>query len=119
MKCPHKGCKGQIDTDLIVLHASSYGGSISLVECPKCLRGVKIGSTIKISLSSDIYTGPETTGTWGGTIPAYPVVEKPNPMGYCPHCKSKTHRMERRMNGNSTCENGHIYPSYASLKTKD
>jgi hypothetical protein len=37
--------------------------------------------------------------------------------GYCPHCKSEIISRERRINGNDTCKNGHIFPSSAALKT--
>jgi len=35
--------------------------------------------------------------------------------GYCPICGSKGVSRERRINGNDTCENGHVYPSVDSL----
>lgn len=34
--------------------------------------------------------------------------------GQCPHCRGKVVQRERRLNGNDTCENGHVYPSRAS-----
>lgn len=119
MKCPHDNCNGKIDTGLIEQHAHCYGGSVSLVECPKCRRGVRVGSYVSIKLESEVYEGPATTGTWGGDIPAFPVEqvipEKPNKMGYCPHCQSKVVSRERRINGNDKCENGHVFPSKKSL----
>lgn len=36
--------------------------------------------------------------------------------GYCPHCGAPGKNRERRINGNDTCENGHVYPSKSSLK---
>lgn len=37
-----------------------------------------------------------------------------SPYGYCPHCGSAGKLRERRLNGNDTCENGHVYPSRAA-----
>lgn len=36
--------------------------------------------------------------------------------GYCPHCGSKGVSRERCLDGNDTCENGHIYPSKSALE---
>lgn len=70
MRCPHEGCSGKIEVDLIVRHAESYGGSRSLVLCPKCNKGVTIHSSVKINLTAEPYKGPKTYATWGGDIPA-------------------------------------------------
>lgn len=37
-----------------------------------------------------------------------------SPYGYCPHCGERSVSRERRVNGNDTCEKGHVYPSRAS-----
>lgn len=34
-----------------------------------------------------------------------------NYYGYCPVCMAPGKTRERRINGNDTCENGHVYPS--------
>ncbi len=39
---------------------------------------------------------------------------KEAPYGYCPHCQKPGISRERRLNGNDTCESGHVYPSSAS-----
>lgn len=31
--------------------------------------------------------------------------------GYCPACGARGKQRERRINGNDTCERGHVYPS--------
>lgn len=36
-------------------------------------------------------------------------------MTYCPICQAPTRLTERRPNGNSTCANGHTYPSAEAL----
>lgn len=36
---------------------------------------------------------------------------KPSDYGYCPICGAECLRRERRLNGNDTCKNGHVYPS--------
>jgi hypothetical protein len=36
--------------------------------------------------------------------------------GYCPRCNAPGKDRERRLDGNDTCENGHVYRSKASLK---
>lgn len=38
---------------------------------------------------------------------------------YCPHCDSKVTLRERRPNGNSTCESGHVFPSSAERPSLD
>lgn len=38
------------------------------------------------------------------------------PYGYCPKCRGRGINRERRINGDDTCENGHIYPSKESTK---
>ena len=35
--------------------------------------------------------------------------------GYCPQCGGVGVQRERRIGGNDTCENGHVYPSHLSL----
>jgi len=35
--------------------------------------------------------------------------------GSCPHCGGKVVTRERRLNGNDTCEDGHVYPSKCSI----
>lgn len=40
----------------------------------------------------------------------------PYPYGKCPKCGGKGVTRERRLNGNTTCENGHVYPSRLSVK---
>jgi len=35
--------------------------------------------------------------------------------GYCPTCGARGVQRERRLNGNDTCEQGHIYPSNTRL----
>ena len=35
--------------------------------------------------------------------------------GKCPHCGSPCKERERRPGGNDTCEEGHVYPSSASI----
>lgn len=72
MNCPHTPCTGRIDTDLIRAHAESYGGSRSIVQCPKCKQGVVVHSSIKVMLATEPYRGPATTGSWGEEIPAFP-----------------------------------------------
>lgn len=37
--------------------------------------------------------------------------ETPHPYGYCTQCGSPGLTRERRINGNDTCTNGHVYPS--------
>jgi hypothetical protein len=39
--------------------------------------------------------------------------------GRCPFCGGKCDTRERRLNGNDTCENGHVYPSRAALTGPD
>lgn len=34
--------------------------------------------------------------------------------GYCPHCGASGTTRERRIDGNDTCKNGHVYPSRAA-----
>ena len=34
--------------------------------------------------------------------------------GYCPHCGKPGISRERRINGNDTCSEGHVYPSTQS-----
>lgn len=34
--------------------------------------------------------------------------------GRCPHCGGNVITRERRLNGNDTCEDGHVYPSRCS-----
>tara|TARA_B100000745_G_scaffold82648_1_gene51585 strand:- start:14435 stop:15202 length:768 start_codon:yes stop_codon:yes gene_type:complete len=51
-------------------------------------------------------TGVEPPPTAGVPMSAY---------GFCPHCGLPGHTRERRINGNDTCEGGHIYPSRSSL----
>ena len=70
MKCVHVGCAGVIDTSLIARHAESYGGSICLVSCPKCKKGVRIASSVIVKMEPSRYEGPKTTGSWGDEIPA-------------------------------------------------
>lgn len=70
MKCPHPGCNGRIDTDIIVRHAESYGGSTSTVACGKCGKGVVVTSQVHVKLSAEKYIGPARQGTWGEDIPA-------------------------------------------------
>jgi hypothetical protein len=36
------------------------------------------------------------------------------PYGYCPHCGKAGVSRERRLEGNDTCESGHVYPSRAA-----
>lgn len=38
------------------------------------------------------------------------VETKENPYGFCPQCGAKGVMTERRINGNSKCENGHTFP---------
>lgn len=68
--CPHPNCNGKIDMSLIVRHAESYGGSKSIVECPRCLRGVIVHSSVRIAVDIEPYRGRACSGTWGGDIPA-------------------------------------------------
>jgi len=42
---------------------------------------------------------------------------KPVPYGYCPICFAKGVMMERSMNGNTQCENGHKYKHNTRLNT--
>lgn len=35
--------------------------------------------------------------------------------GRCPHCGGNVVTRERRINGNDTCEDGHVYPSRCSV----
>ncbi len=72
MKCPHNTCNGTIETNTIRAHAESYGGSRSVVQCPKCKQGVVVHSIVKIQLVSEPYHGPATQGSWGEDIPANP-----------------------------------------------
>lgn len=39
-----------------------------------------------------------------------------NSYGFCPHCKAVVVSREKRPYGNDRCQNGHIYPSSASIK---
>ncbi len=39
---------------------------------------------------------------------------KPNVYGLCPHCAAPVVLRERRVNGNDTCANGHVFPSAAT-----
>jgi len=39
-----------------------------------------------------------------------------NPLGYCPHCHKPGNRREKSINGNDTCDGGHVYPSSAALQ---
>jgi len=41
-----------------------------------------------------------------------------NPYGVCPHCGGVVQERERRLNGNDTCENGHVYPSRLSQQVR-
>lgn len=36
-------------------------------------------------------------------------------MSYCPICNAPTHSIEKRIDGNSTCKNGHTYPTANAL----
>lgn len=40
------------------------------------------------------------------------------PYGYCPQCGAKGLIRERRMDGNTRCENGHVYPSKDAVTNK-
>ena len=40
-----------------------------------------------------------------------PEPELPKGYGVCPTCKRPSISRERRIDGNDTCENGHVYPS--------
>lgn len=42
---------------------------------------------------------------------AIPVID----YGRCPHCGGNVVTRERRINGNDTCEDGHVYPSRSSI----
>jgi len=44
-------------------------------------------------------------------------LEARSPYGYCPHCHKPGVSRERRINGNDTCESGHVYPSQTSINT--
>jgi hypothetical protein len=35
--------------------------------------------------------------------------------GRCPHCGASCRVRERRLGGNDTCYNGHVYPSSAAI----
>jgi hypothetical protein len=35
--------------------------------------------------------------------------------GTCPHCGAWVVNRERRLDGNDTCENGHVFPSKATI----
>lgn len=37
------------------------------------------------------------------------------PYGYCPHCGAPGKTREKRINGNDTCDNGHVYPSRSAV----
>lgn len=41
-----------------------------------------------------------------------------NPLGYCPTCGAPGVERERRLNGNDTCKNGHVYPSKDARKER-
>ena len=41
---------------------------------------------------------------------------KEPPYGYCPICGAIGVLRERRLNGNDTCENGHVYASRDAVK---
>lgn len=52
----------------------------------------------KMLLENDIEKRPSTEET----LSAY---------GYCPHCGNPGINRERRIDGNDTCSEGHVYPS--------
>jgi hypothetical protein len=39
------------------------------------------------------------------------IVKKPSYYGHCPICGARVKTRERRINGNDTCMNGHVFPS--------
>lgn len=60
--------------------------------------GKQLGKTFRKSTQETIYT-------------AMPVLS----YGRCPHCGGNVVTRERRINGNDTCEDGHVYPSKCSI----
>lgn len=46
------------------------------------------------------------------------VKDEPDRYGRCPHCGARCKRRERRLNGNDTCEAGHVYPSKSAVHEK-
>lgn len=44
-------------------------------------------------------------------LPTEPEKEVGGQYGFCPHCGKAGGSRERRLNGNDTCANGHVYPS--------
>lgn len=45
-----------------------------------------------------------------------PVEDRPeNPYGRCPHCDAPGVEKDRSPDGNTKCENGHVYPSKAAV----
>ena len=52
----------------------------------------------------------------GATAPFYEVNMG---YGYCPVCGGMGKSRERRIDGNDRCENGHIYPSKASVREQN
>lgn len=60
--------------------------------------GKQLGKVFRRSTQETIYT-------------AMPIIS----YGRCPHCGGKVVTRERRINGNDTCEDGHVYPSKCSI----
>lgn len=68
---------------------------------------------IKESIDTIVRLKQENAALKGETAP--PFHDHTHP-GYCPHCNTKVISIEKRPDGNSKCEQGHVFPSSATLK---
>lgn len=59
---------------------------------------------------------PDPRSNREGYTPYVEQREKPAVYGYCPKCGAPGVMRERRLNGNDTCEKGHVYPSASAVK---
>ena len=92
-------CCSKFQANEVLAMVISAGGQIVIDEnhrldsiCKQLSRGYRY------STEETIYT-------------AIPVIS----YGRCPHCGGNVVTRERRLNGNDTCEDGHVYPSRSSI----
>lgn len=94
-----KLCCSKLSANEVLAMVISVGGQIVVDENHRIDSICKqLSKVYRNSTEETIYT-------------AIPVIS----YGRCPHCGGNVVTRERRINGNDTCEDGHVYPSRSSI----
>lgn len=79
--------------------------------------GLSLAPTFEDSYNSNKPSVIVDLMAWTVTVYGYDPADEPakSNYGYCPTCGAPGVERERRLNGNDTCTNGHVYPSAKAL----